>query len=89
MFVITIVAPTGVPSRIDTKIPTNAQITETMADEMQTALKVRNTRMDDNDGKTISAETSREPTKRIEIEMTHAVRTAIIVSYSLALPPVA
>ena len=80
MLVITIVAPTGVPIRIETIIPKNAHRTDITADEITTDLNVRNTRMLDSDGNTISAEISSDPTSRIEIEITHAVSTAIIVS---------
>lgn len=47
----TMVDPTGVPARMDIRIPINAQITESMAEHMVTDRKLLNRRMADSAGK--------------------------------------
>ena len=85
----TMVEPDGVPKRTDTVIPTAAQATPITAEQTITHRKLLKTLIADIAGKMISAEMSREPTKRIEREMTTAVTTAIMRLYAFAPPPVA
>ncbi len=71
-----IVAPTGVLSRMEDKIPNRAQHTEMIPELMITDLKLLNTRILDRAGKMISADTSSAPTRFIAITTT----TPIIVA---------
>ena len=73
----TIVDPTGVEHRMERMIPTAAQVTDMIAEQRMTALKLRNSRMAESAGKMISAEISKEPTKFIARTMIIAVMTAI------------
>lgn len=74
-----IVAPTGVPARIDMLIPKNAHTTEFIAEEIVTALKLLKTLIEDNAGKIIRADTRSEPTNFIAITITTAMTVAIIM----------
>lgn len=85
----TIVDPTGVPARIETKRPIVAHITDVKAEQIITALKLLNTRIADNAGKITKAEISREPTKFIAKTMIIAVIIAINKLYIFAFVPVA
>ena len=75
---VTIVAPTGVEQRTERTMPIPAQITDRIAEQIVTLLKLLNTLIADRAGKIISAEISREPTKFIAITMIIAVIMAII-----------
>lgn len=77
MSIATIVEPTGVDARIDTRIPAAAQMTDITAEHRITARKLLNSRMAERAGKIISADMSREPTRFIASTMTVAVITAI------------
>ena len=71
-----IVAPTGVPAKIEITIPKKAHTIEIILEEIVTALKLLNILIDDNAGNTTKAETKSEPTKFIATTIT----TAIIVA---------
>lgn len=73
----TMVDPTGVPCKIESKIPTVAQQTESTAEQMVTERKLFNTRMADSAGKITNAETNNEPTRFIANTMITAIRMAI------------
>ena len=83
------VAPTGVPARMDVRIPAVAQNTEKTAAKMVTVRKLLNSRMAAIAGKITRAEISKEPTRFMAITITTAVTTARIKLYSFALIPVA
>lgn len=85
----TMVAPTGVEASIEISSPTTAQTTEITAAQKITPRKLRNSRMADSAGKTISAEVSREPTRFMARTMMTAVTTAISRFYMPARIPVA
>ena len=57
------VEPTGVPARMDARIPSSAQKTERTAAQTVTLRKLLNIRMADSAGKITSAEISRETHK--------------------------
>ena len=76
MFTATIVAPTGVPSRIDINIPNAAQKTDTITEHIVTALKFLKTRIEQRAGNIISAEIKSAPTKFMATTMTIAIITA-------------
>ena len=78
MSAITIVAPTGVLARIDTRIPIAAQNTDRHAEQIVTDLKLLNTRIAESAGKIISAEIRSEPTRLIPITIMTAMIIAII-----------
>lgn len=88
-FVITIVEPTGVESKIEPTIPKPEQHTEMMAEQMITFLKLLNTLMDESAGKIISAEISKVPTSFIASTMIMAVMIAISMLYAFAFTPLA
>ena len=71
------VEPTGVPARMDARMPSSAQKTERTAAQMVTLRKLLNIRMADSAGKITSAEISREPTRFIASTMMTATTTAI------------
>ena len=73
----TIVAPTGVEKRIDSRIPKAAHKTDRTADAVITPRKLLNSRMAESAGKIIRAEISREPASFIASTITEAVTTAI------------
>lgn len=83
------VEPTGVPARIEINIPNVAQITENIAAQMVTLLKLLNIRIADTAGKITSAEINNEPTKFIA----RTIITAIIIAskklYDVVFVPVA
>ena len=61
----TIVEPTGVPARTEIIRPARAQITDTMAEQTVTDLKLLNTRIADSAGKMTRALIKSEPTRFI------------------------
>ena len=71
------VAPTGVPARIEMRIPAKAHITEIIAANIVTDLKVLNILIAERAGKITRAEISREPTKFIATTMIKAITIAI------------
>lgn len=73
----TMVEPTGVPARIETRIPARAQTTERTAENTVTFLKLWHIRMADNAGKITRADIKRDPTRFMERTMITAVMTAI------------
>ena len=81
----------NVPGKASIEIssPTTAQTTEITAAQKITPRKLRNSRMADSAGKTISAEVSREPTRFMARTMMTAVTTAISRLYMPARIPVA
>lgn len=85
----TIVEPTGVEARIEVNIPIEAQATDMIAEEITTALKLLNMRMDDSAGNMTRAEISREPTRFMARTIMEAVMTAINKLYRSTLIPVA
>lgn len=87
--VATIVAPTGVPARIEIIIPLKAHTTEMIAEQIVTVLKLLNSLMDESAGKIISADISREPTRFIASTMITAITDAIIRLYVFTFVPVA
>ena len=74
---------------IEISIPDSAQITDTIAEQTVTDLKVLNTRIEDNAGKITNAEIKSEPTRFIASTITAAIITAIIRLNALTLVPVA
>ena len=85
----TIVEPTGVDIRIDANIPTAAQMTDIIAEQIITPRKLLNTLIAESDGKIIRADMSSEPTKFIASTIISAVTTAIRRLYPSAFMPVA
>lgn len=73
----TMVEPTGVPPRMEIKIPSKAQNTERIAEQIVTALKFLKTRMAERAGKITSAEISSEPTRFIARTIITAMIMAI------------
>lgn len=78
------VEPTGVPAKIETKMPSAVQHTESTAEHTVTARKLLYTRMADSAGKTTSAEISKEPTRFMASTITMAIVTAISRLYPCA-----
>lgn len=89
MFTATIVEPTGVPARIEIKMPTVAQITESTAAHTVTARKLLKMRIAQTAGNTTSAEIKSVPTRFIASTITVATTIARIKLYSRAFMPVA
>ena len=89
IFAVTIVAPTGVPHRSDTKNPVPAQNTAVIAEQTITLLKLWNILIAVIDGNIISAEINNEPTRLIASTIIIAVITAIIRLYASVFIPVA
>ena len=83
------VAPTGVEARMEMMIPTTAQNTAMVADEIITDKKLWNTRMEETAGKIISAEINKDPTSFIASTIMVAVITAMSKLYLSAFVPVA
>ena len=83
------VAPTGVPARMDVRMPAATQNTERTAEQRVTARKLLNCRMADMAGKITKAEISKDPTRFMAITITTAGTTARIILYTLDLVPVA
>lgn len=73
----TIVEPTGVPARIEIKIPNAEQNIETIAEQTVTERKLLNICIDDKAGNIINAEINKEPTRFIANTITTAITTAI------------
>lgn len=65
----TIVEPTGVPPRTDTKIPSDEHKTEITAEQIITLRNVLNIRIAESAGNIINAEIKSEPTKFIASTM--------------------
>ena len=76
--VATIVLPTGVPAKIETKSPKTEHATETAAEQIVTDLKLLNTRIAERAGKITSAEIKREPTRFIASTIIIAIIIAMI-----------
>lgn len=72
-----------------TSMPTMAQKTDTIAEQMVTLLKVLKTRMEVSAGKMIKAETKSEPTKLMAKTIIVAVIVAITKLYRATFTPVA
>lgn len=89
IFTATMVEPTGVEYNIDTNIPTMAQITEIIAEQITTPLKCSINFMDDNAGKITNAEINKEPTKFIPSTIITEITIAIKKLYPSAFIPVA
>ena len=85
----TMVEPTGVPPTMDRSIPSKAQATDSTAEQIVTARKLRNSRMADRAGKITRAEISSEPTRFMASTMITATITAIHRLYSPARVPAA
>ena len=85
----TIPAPAGIDHRQDAMIPVAKHTTETIAEEITTALNRENTRMEVNAGKMIRLEISIVPIIRIPTTIVTAVSTAIIRLYNPVFMPVA
>ena len=79
----TIVDPTGVPPRMETRMPASAQNTDNIAEQTVTALKLLKILMANNAGKMTKAETSREPTRFMASTTITATTTAINRLYNL------
>ncbi len=85
----TMVEPTGVPARMDVRIPSTAQKTERIAEQRITDLKFLNKRIAESAGKMTKAEISSEPTRFMASTIIMAVMTAISRLYWSAFVPVA
>ncbi len=88
-FATTIVAPVGVDNNTERIIPAAAQITEIIAEQIVTLLKLLKIRIAESAGKIISADTSSEPTRFMARTIIIAVMIAIIKLYPSELIPVA
>ena len=75
----TIVGPTGVPARTDTKRPSTAPKTENMQAKIVTFLKLFRNCIAEVAGKIIKAEIKREPTRFIASTMITATNVAIMI----------
>ncbi len=84
---ITIVEPTGVPARIEIKIPAIAQKTENPQAKTITRLKLLNSCIEETAGKIISAEISSVPTRFIARTIIVAMTAAITMFISLVFVP--
>ena len=87
IFTQTIVAPTGVPETIETKIPIKAQTTEKTAEQIVTELKLLKILIAERDGKITRADIKSEPTRFIARTTTTAISTAIRRLYNEAFMP--
>ena len=85
----TIVEPTGVPARMEIRIPAVALSTDITAALTVTERKDLKSLIADSAGKITSAEIRSEPTRFIASTMITAITTAINRLYALALVPVA
>ena len=85
----TIVDPTGVPYRMDTRIPIKVHTTEKTAEQIVTDRKLLNTRIAASAGKMINADTKSDPTSFIETTMITAMMTAINKFIALVCAPAA
>ena len=84
---ITIVEPTGVPARIEIRIPAIAQKTEKPHAKIVTRLKLLKSCIEETAGKIISAEISRVPTRFIARTIIVAITAAIIMFISFVFVP--
>ena len=89
MSIATMVEPTGVPARIDSKIPKKAQKTDIIAEQMVTLRKLLKIRIADNAGKITRAEIKSDPTRFMARTMITAMITAIRKLYRSVFMPVA
>ena len=89
MFTATMVEPTGVEKRIESRMPVTAQTTEMTAEEITALLKLLKMRIEASAGKIISAEMRSEPTRFIARTIMIAVMTAMSRLYKSAFAPVA
>ena len=71
------VEPTGVPARIEIKRPVRAQITDMIAEQIVTLLKLLNTLIADRAGKITRADMSREPTSCMDTTIMTAMTMAM------------
>ena len=78
IFTATIVEPTGVPAKIEIKIPRMEQTTDKTAAHIVTDLKVLKMRIADIAGNMTNAEMSNEPTRFIARTMIKAMMIAMI-----------
>jgi hypothetical protein len=85
----TIVEPTGAEARMETRMPVSAQNTDSIAEQIVTALKLLNILIADNAGKITKAETNKEPTRFMASTTITATTTAIKRLYNFAFVPVA
>ena len=76
--VATMVDPTGVPAKIEIRMPVTAQITDSIAEQTVTDRKLRKTLMAERAGKITRAEIKRDPTRF----MAKTIITAIITASS-------
>ena len=83
------VEPTGVSAIMAVSMPRTAQTSDIITEQIVTALKFLNTRIEDKAGNTTNAEINSAPTRFIANTMTTAIMTASIRLYSFALIPVA
>ena len=74
----TMVEPTGVPCKMETKNPISAHVTEMIAEKIATALKLFSMLIAERAGKIIRADMSSEPTRFIA----STIITAVIVAIS-------
>ena len=88
IFTATIVAPTGVEIKIETKIPVTAQKTEITAEHITALLKLLKIRIEARAGNIINAEIKSEPTKFIARTIIIAVIIAISKLYKSDFIPV-
>ena len=72
----TIVAPTGVSARTETRMPASEHPTEITEAQIVTLLKLLKTRIAESAGKMMRAEIRSAPTRFIAITITTAVRIA-------------
>lgn len=77
MSVATIVAPAGVPARMEIQSPSTAQTADRMEEHITTDLKFLKSRIAESAGKMMRAVMSNEPTSRMASTMTTAVTVAI------------
>ena len=73
----TMEGPAGVDATMSIKRPVPAAITEKIAEQIVTALKLLNTRIAERAGKITRAEIKREPTRFIASTIITAIITAI------------
>ena len=74
---VTMVAPTGVPAKMEIINPAAAHTTEKMAAHTVTEKKLLNNRIAERAGKMTKAEINSEPTRFMAKTITTAIKTAI------------
>ena len=89
IFAATIVEPTGVLYKTETRIPETAHITEITAELIITDKKLLKSLIAERAGKIIRAEISNAPTRFMARTITTAVTTAIRMLYAFVFVPVA